>query len=158
MGSGLITLPLPPGLIPAVKEVTIAVSPAQFLNVDNTTANAVQIIPAQGPGTLILIEYLDINIQFPTAGGVAYATGTGNVVFTYQDLSVAIVNNGVTSASVKTAVSLFFRNTPANPFNSSPLSSSVNQAVVMSLANATKYTSGNSWFLITVRYKVANVL
>jgi hypothetical protein len=138
---------------PAAQVATVTITSAQFKNIDNTAANAKTIIAAPGAGNMIVVENYSVNLQFQTT---AYDTGTGNLQIAYSTgaaLTVVVANAlGTTNIGAIASNITFSANATL-----AAQTLKTNQAVVISLSTATKYATGDSPFVITMRYRVLAV-
>jgi hypothetical protein len=141
-----------------VRVLTIVITPAQFKNMDNTTVNAVQLLPPAGPNSAYELISHSINLQFPVAGGVAYGGGGGAAIEFAYDSGGSLVNlaaSPITTAVLTAAQSGFsFGNLSSGLGNSSFVSAQVNKALLLGISGATKYTNGNSPLVLTLRYRI----
>lgn len=143
------------GATGSMNTVSVNLSSAVFLTVDNTAAHAFQVIPSPGLGNQIVITGIDVNMQFAST---PYDTGTGNLGFYYSTGSAltALSSGFIANAQVKNTVSFLISNHGGIP-NQNPFSLQANQALVMALSTATKFATGDSPFVITVTYKILPV-
>lgn len=138
------------------QQAVITLTPTQFTSLTTAAAQAIQVIPAQGIGKLILVENTVCNLQY---GGVAYTTGTGSLVCSYNNsgtLSQAqVIALTAMLTSVASALSLGFGSD--NGTTTNPMNNGVNNPLVLNLSAGSSYVTGNSPIFIIIRYRVLSV-
>jgi hypothetical protein len=133
---------------------TVTLTPTQIKNLDNTAATSVTLVAAPGAGKQIFYAGNDSNLQFATT---PYATSAGNLNISYSDgATLTVIFAGVgNSAFITAGASRYITGGPFNLVAGSALST--NQALVVSLNSATKYTAGDSPIVLSILYRVLSV-
>jgi hypothetical protein len=144
---------------PSVLRKTVVITPAQFLNMDNTVANSVELIAAPGSNNVIVILLAVMNMQFKSA---AYTTGTGSLELFYNKIGTGIVGTGntlISSAQLKTAQSTIQIATPASnsPILGQTVANVKGNALIAALSAATKYLAGDSPIQIDLIYFISPI-
>ena len=139
--------------------VVVTITPTQFKAMDGTTGTSPIIVPAQGPGKAIIPVYTEINMQFPSSGGVAYATGNGSTLLGYDGGGgniTSVFNLGLTTAMIKLSASQYGSSLQGYQATTVVLATSViNKPLYFTVGlGSVKYVNGNSPFVITCRYRV----
>jgi len=137
------------------------VNPAQFINLDNSGSivGTIYLVGPQGQGKVIIPEELFVNKQY---GGTPYATGTGDLalVIGSSGQGVTPVAQILTSAQIKDTKSRMV-NIPLSVLALDTGSSSGfaggDSSIFINLTTVTKYTAGNSNFIIGLRYRIESV-
>jgi hypothetical protein len=141
-----------------VQVLRFVLTPAQFLTLDNTFGNAITLIPGL-PGNIIELLSISVNLQFPAVGGVAYATGTGNLQFAYNTgAALLVIASTIGTANIKSGSSIYNFNEQAGSGGDLNVSVFSGTPVVVAVSTAVKYTAGNSGFIITLRYRYVPVV
>lgn len=151
--------------IDPVQTITTVVSPAQILAMNGNTNTSVHILPAPAANQSYELLAYSINFEFPVSGGVAYATGTKQLLLGVDNGGVL---NGVwagfpggllTSANLLAAVSSYNTCNHPNIVGSLAVSSLVGKGLDLNIATGgANYTAGNSGITITVRYRIVNLV
>lgn len=136
-----------------LKVATVELTSSQILNLHTTP---VEIVPAQGPGNVIVPVSVLAEMEF---GTTAYAAGdTINLQYSGQSYgsapNVAIANPNLT----RVTGSSFSLATPTFTSNSGIFLNSVGKNVGLSALADNAFTSGDGKLVVTVWYVVGNLV
>lgn len=146
--------------IDAVQVAVLTITPAQLKLMDTLTGDSVTIVPAPGVKQLVEVIDFDVNMQFPVSGGVAYATGTGNLVMGVDSVGTLLPVWGqlLSNAGFKSGNSEYNK-LSANLNGATGITTLVNKALQINFDGAgTLFTAGNSPVVVTVRYRIVTVV
>lgn len=132
------------------------VQPSEFLNLNNSGATALEIVPAPGAGKILIPDSMVWNLQFATT---PYATSTGNPVLRWKTaggslLTIDGLTNLALTTDVKASASVVSYGYPSGTMNFVAGITMDNCSLVFSQTQSTKYTAGDSPMLITVAYRI----
>lgn len=145
-------------LIPAseILETSFTLTAAVFKTLNQAVGTNVTVIAAPGAGLAIMpVDCVSINMQY---GGTAYtAGGVGSLTFYCNNGGVNQLRGGCTLAAsaIKATSSQLCFGWVGTPSPSFPAAAFINQPLAMNVNNGgTVYATGNSNFIITVRYRI----
>lgn len=129
---------------------SVAISSAQFLGM---SATPVLLVAAAGPNTLIVVDRLELVLNY---GSAAYAAG-GLVAAQYDSTAtgagvLATNTEAATDYQVTSSTTFLFN----GAINIAPFSTSVNKGLYLS-NQTSAFTTGNSNFIAKVHYRVITV-
>jgi hypothetical protein len=148
--------------------VKIVLTPAIITAMDNSSnpGTFVQVAPtgvpqnSTGPGVgkAVIVVECEANLQFPVSGGVAYATGTGDLLLaTVFGFGIVLIG----TADIKTGHSSFSKPNPLAMYPSGTDARNGlgpnNSPIVINMSTAVRYTAGNSNIVVTLRYRIIDI-